>query len=170
LWIRASTAYIWKPRDGRIFAARAGLLDARGCQTLCAEQNPDDDPTGPSNTLIQNRDGVNPADLDCWLSDDEFIYPLKVGLNTVGRAPENDVVVADAFISRRHCAILVHSGRVCELHDIASKNGTFLNGAKLGGPTPLKTGDQIRICERNFLFVSRHDKRRGLGATLTLSS
>jgi len=65
------------------------------------------------------------------------------------------VVVADAFVSRRHCAIVVHAGASCELHDVASKNGTYLNGKKISGPTPLRTGDEIRMCDKNLVFVDR---------------
>ena len=50
-----------------------------------------------------------PASTTGW-SIKEYIYPLKVGINTVGRSPDNDVVVQDCYISRRHCAILVHTG------------------------------------------------------------
>jgi pSer/pThr/pTyr-binding forkhead associated (FHA) protein len=41
------------------------------------------------------------------------------------------------------------------LHDTASKNGTYLNGAKIIGPTPIKPGDEVRICNRQFVFLSR---------------
>jgi hypothetical protein len=165
---RLNSLHLEAPRRQDYRRAREALLQARGCHTLYAEKNPNPDETSPSNTIIQNVRGANPAELDCWLADDQFIYPLKVGLNTVGRAPENDVVVPDAFISRRHCAILVHANNGCELHDTASKNGTFLNGAKLAKPTLLKSGDEIRICERQFVFVTRHDKRRGPNVTATL--
>jgi pSer/pThr/pTyr-binding forkhead associated (FHA) protein len=66
-------------------------------------------------------------------------------------------VVSDAFVSRRHCAILVHHSSVCELYDTASKNGTYLNGNKINGPTRLHTGDEIRMCDRNYIFVNKHD-------------
>jgi pSer/pThr/pTyr-binding forkhead associated (FHA) protein len=75
----------------------------------------------------------------------------------VGRAPDNDVVISDAYVSRRQCAILVHAGDGCELHDVASKNGTFLNGQKLDGPTLLHDGDEIRMCDRQLVFVLRGD-------------
>src|SRR5581483_9812419 len=94
-----------------------------------------------------------------WLLDRESVYPLKIGLNTIGRAPENDVVLKDAFVSRRHCAILVHAGDGCELHDTASKNGTFLNGRKLAGPTPLNPGDEIRMCDCQLVFLTRTSDR-----------
>jgi len=87
--------------------------------------------------------------------DGDCIYPLKVGVNTLGRATSNDVVVADAYASRRHCAILIHTDRPCELHDTASKNGTFLNGRRLAAPAALRSGDEIRVCGRRLLFLTR---------------
>jgi len=78
---------------------------------------------------------------------------LKVGHNTFGRLPDNDVVLQDALISRRHFAILVHSGMSCEVHDLASKNGTFLNGVKLTAPTRLKPGDVIQVGETRVVLL-----------------
>jgi hypothetical protein len=130
--------------------AREQLLGARGAQTCYFDQGGSG---GGSATLHGDEpEGASP-ELDCCLVDTEQVYPLKIGVNTLGRSSENDLVVADAFISRRHCAILVHSSRGCELHDTASKNGTFLNGTKLGKPTRLKCGDKIRVCERQFVFL-----------------
>jgi hypothetical protein len=134
--------------------ARQVLLQARGQHTLCAEQHQEIDALG-SNTIVQNGNHPGPVELDFWLMDKDFIYPLKIGLNTLGRSNDNDVVVQDSFISRRHCAILVHLGKGCELHDTASKNGTYLNGHKLSGPTRLNSGDQIRMCDRQFTFLTR---------------
>jgi hypothetical protein len=129
--------------------AREQLLGARGAQTCYFEQ----DNGGGSATLHGDKDQDPALDLDYCLIDREHVYALKVGVNTVGRSSENDLVVPDAFVSRRHCAILVHASRGCELHDVASKNGTFLNGAKLGKPTRLKCGDKIRMCDRQFVFL-----------------
>jgi len=131
--------------------AREALLHSRGQQTVSAEHR-EEDPG--SATVIRNVVG-SPVNLDYWLVDKEFIYPLKVGVNTLGRSGDNDVVVEDSFVSRRHCAILVHAGRGCELHDTASKNGTYLNGTRLAGPTALKSGDEIRICDRQFVFLAK---------------
>ena len=101
--------------------------------------------------------GFVPPPATCALQDMQsgMLYPLRVGLNTIGRHPDNDIVLAERVISRRHCAILVHLGNGCELHDTASKNGTYLNGHKLSGPTRLNSGDQIRMCDRQFTFLSR---------------
>jgi len=137
--------------------AREDLLRARGNHTLYAEHCADEQDAG--STCIRNPvaggAGGTPAGLEYWLVDRDFIYPLKVGLNTLGRSGDNDVVVPEAYVSRRHCAILVHHNHACELHDTASKNGTFLNGTRLGGPTRLKPGDEIRVCNRQFVFLAR---------------
>lgn len=134
--------------------AREALLESRGVETLYAERQRGGD-SDPSNTFISNQGGSAPSTLDFWLVDREYIYPLKVGLNTMGRSSDNDVVVKDLYVSRRHCAVLIHHDNNFVLHDTASKNGTFLNGAKIDGPTPIKAGDEIRICNRHFTFLTR---------------
>jgi len=135
--------------------AREALLQARGNETIFAERQRGEDPEAAGNTFIHNQGGSPPAAIDFWLVDRDYIYPLKIGLNTMGRSADNDVVVEDLYISRRHCAVLVHHDSSCVLHDTASKNGTFLNGTKISGPTPLKPGDEIRICNRQFVFLTR---------------
>jgi pSer/pThr/pTyr-binding forkhead associated (FHA) protein len=102
-----------------------------------------------------DADAGVPEGSDFWLRDKAGTYALKVGVNTIGRLPDNDVVLTGEFVSRRHCAILVHAGEGCEVYDIASKNGTFINGARLSGPMPLAPGDQIRMCDREVVFMSR---------------
>jgi len=165
---RLNSIHLEAPRRQDYRRAREALLQARGNNTLCAEQGYADPDSSPSNTLIQRAEHPDPKALRCWLADDLYIYPLKTGLNTLGRSSDNDVVVPDCFTSRRHCAIVVHAGDGCEVHDTASKNGTFLNGAKLAHPAPLKPGDTIRVCDREFVFFSRDDKRRSAHVTATL--
>jgi pSer/pThr/pTyr-binding forkhead associated (FHA) protein len=95
--------------------------------------------------------------------DRESVYPLKIGLNTVGRLSDNDVVLEDPYVSRRHCAVVIHAANgTCELHDVASKNGTYLNGNRLSGPTPLVSGDEIRLCDRQLVFITRGQLNAGL--------
>ena len=152
---RLNSVHLEVPRRQDYRRARQALLEARGQQTIFAERHQNPDESLGCSTFIQHRDNAPPTELDFWLVDKEFIYPLKVGLNTLGRSPDNDVVVPDSFISRRHCAILVHLHSGCELHDTASKNGTYLNGNRMGSPTRLKSGDEIRICDRQFIFLAR---------------
>jgi pSer/pThr/pTyr-binding forkhead associated (FHA) protein len=70
--------------------------------------------------------------------------------------PDNDVVMADGSVSRRHCAIVLHASRGCEIHDTASKNGTYLNGKRILGPTRLVAGDEIRMSDHTIVFQSDH--------------
>jgi pSer/pThr/pTyr-binding forkhead associated (FHA) protein len=87
-----------------------------------------------------------------YLKDGNNVYPLHMGLNSVGRLPDNDVVIRDECVSRRHCAVVIHHDLRCELHDVASKNGTLLNGKKIPNPTKLQSGDQITLCNRRLTF------------------
>lgn len=168
---RLNSVHLEAPRRQVFREARDVLLSARGMQTVAAENlEAEAAPSSSPQTMVLHAESQPPAGLRFWLLDREFLYPLKVGLNTIGRAPENDVVVQDAYVSRRHCAILVHAGDGCELHDIASKNGTFINGRKLAGPTPLAAGDEIRMCDRQFVFMTRNgedDSSGGFARTQT---
>lgn len=155
---RFNSVHLEPVRREEFRRARADLLAARGLQTVAAENGAGAAVADP-NTLVQQAAGLQaPPGVKYWLVDKDFIYPLKVGLNSIGRSPDNDVVLADPFVSRRHCAILVHSGGRCELHDVASKNGTWLNGRRIPGPTELATGDEIRLCDRQLVFVTKDGK------------
>lgn len=158
---RLNSVHLESMRREEFRAARDEVLSSRGEQTLAGEQRAAVEvAAGAQNTAIQNlpeNAAVAGALAGYVLMDHEFIYPLKVGLNTVGRMPDNDVVVQDAYVSRRHCAVVIHTNDRCELHDVASKNGTYLNGHKIAGPTRLYSGDQIRMCNRNLVFLRKAD-------------
>jgi hypothetical protein len=156
---RLNSVHLEAPRRQEFRAAREKLLSARGGETMAAERQGGFLP-GPSefNTAIQNLPGnAAIAGTAYVLMDTDYIYPLKVGLNTIGRMPDNDVVLQDAYVSRRHCAILIHTGDRCELHDVASKNGTLLNGQRISGPTRIAPGDEIRMCNHNLVFLRKSD-------------
>lgn len=55
-----------------------------------------------------------------------------------------DVVLADPEVSRRHARIRqLDAGPAVE--DIGSSNGTFINGRRIQGITPLSAGDRVRF-------------------------
>lgn len=144
-----------QPRREQFRAARQALQAACGSQTiagdirlLVAEDRPDAltaAPPAPGGPVATGR-------FTFYLKDGTNVYPLRLGMNSVGRLPDNDVVIRDECVSRRHCAVLVHTDLRCELHDVASKNGTQLNGKKISGPTRLQSGDQILLCNRKLTF------------------
>jgi hypothetical protein len=102
----------------------------------------------------QHAGAITPPTSDFWLQDHEGTHALKPGLNTIGRMPDNDIAILDGSVSRRHCAIVIHSSQVCEVHDTASKNGTFVNGQRITSPTQLHPGDELRLCDRRLVFLA----------------
>ncbi|MFN8534376.1 MAG: FHA domain-containing protein [Dehalococcoidia bacterium] len=92
------------------------------------------------------RPGASPAG---WVLVDETTgkaYPLGEGETIVGReaSPDVGIVLADALCSRRQAAVLAEAGGYV-MRDLASRNGTRLNGVLLGGPARLSPGDVIGI-------------------------
>lgn len=150
------------PRRQEYRRAREDLLAARGWKTLALEK---------INDLAADSDvwpALLPIRPDHILPGTQFVliepptrqtYALRPGMNTIGRLPDNDIVLGDICISRRHCVLLVHTGGRCELHDTASRNGTFVNGQRLDKPTGLQRGDQILVCRRLLVFISEADCR-----------
>lgn len=67
---------------------------------------------------------VNPA------SADEQIFELKRGANTVGRTRENDISLPHKSLSRAHARLEV-TGNAVLLVDLASKNGTTVDGVRI---------------------------------------
>jgi pSer/pThr/pTyr-binding forkhead associated (FHA) protein len=62
----------------------------------------------------------------------------------IGRESSVDVVISSSAVSRRH-ARLMREREGYILEDLGSSNGTYLNGERLVGRQPLKSGDQIRL-------------------------
>jgi pSer/pThr/pTyr-binding forkhead associated (FHA) protein len=156
---RLNSVHLGFPRREDFRRAREALLEARGLHTVALEKHAAALGDGSPFTMVQNQSDPAVPTADYWLMDQEGIYPLRVGVNTIGRLPDNDVVIQGPYVSRRHCAILVHAGDGCELYDIASKNGTYLNGLRLCGPTQLTSGDEIRMCDRQFIFMSKKEAK-----------
>jgi PAS domain-containing protein len=54
-------------------------------------------------------------------------YFFEEGESVIGRAAENQVVLASTQVSKKHCAVVIQNRKV-ELRDLGSSNGTFVNG------------------------------------------
>jgi pSer/pThr/pTyr-binding forkhead associated (FHA) protein len=142
------------PRRDDYRRARDVLLRARGDQTVIAERAArlaEQATAAPRTKAELSATGQRTR---YFLKDGETLRPLKIGMNIIGRFPDSDMVLSEAHMSRRHCAVVVHAASGCELHDLASKNGTYLNGQRLTHPVWLVAGDQLRLCDRVFTFVT----------------
>lgn len=80
-------------------------------------------------------------------------HELGAGVTTVGRSDENDIVIGEASVSRHHARFSV-DGSKCDVSDLESANGTFINGEPLKGSRRLVPGDVIGIAdEEEFRLV-----------------
>lgn len=69
----------------------------------------------------------------------------------LGRHPFNELSLGDPGVSRYHCWILVRDG-VASVEDLASANGTYVNGKRLRLRHALKSGDTLRVGSTEFVF------------------
>jgi pSer/pThr/pTyr-binding forkhead associated (FHA) protein len=74
-----------------------------------------------------------------------------VGELGIGRGSGNELRLPDPRLSRRHALIGV-TDKGYLLQDMDSKNGTFVNGNRLGEPHLLQDGDVIRLGEVCLTF------------------
>jgi len=90
------------------------------------------------------------------------------GTCSLGRTDNNDVVLADVMVSRRHALIQKQGQDELWLVDLGSRNGTRLNGSLLVRPTLLQDQDQIVIGPCRLLFHQPNAPRRVLSDQTTL--
>ena len=64
---------------------------------------------------------------------------------TIGKLPDNNIVINNAFVGRHHAKIVMDKGGHFEIVDLNSKNGTFVNGRKVRGSLPIVPGDRIVV-------------------------
>ncbi len=73
---------------------------------------------------------------------------------SVGKDPSNDIAVpSDGSVSRLHALLERLPAGWC-VRDLDSRNGTFVNGVRIWGERPLRSGDEIRIGGTSLLFRS----------------
>ncbi len=63
---------------------------------------------------------------------------------TLGRADGSTLVLTDDYASNHHARLMPSDGRWM-VEDMGSTNGTYLDRAKVTGPTPVPLGVPIRI-------------------------
>jgi pSer/pThr/pTyr-binding forkhead associated (FHA) protein len=82
--------------------------------------------------------------------------PIKVPVINIGRADYNDVVIADPSVSTAH-AKLQRREAIWILTDLGSTNGTFVEGEKVTGETPLSPGTILQFGDITALFEPLDD-------------
>jgi DNA-binding winged helix-turn-helix (wHTH) protein len=89
---------------------------------------------------------------------------LAQGANVIGRGPDANIQIDSPSVSRYHARIVV-SADAATLEDLASKNGTYLDGARVTAAVVLSDGNEIRL--GSFVFKFRTSTPTSPTAPLT---
>jgi len=104
-----------------------------------------------------------PGARPCLIYENRHIV-LMEGVNVIGRAPDATIQCDVTGVSRYHARILLSKG-AATLEDLDSKNGTYLQGARITSAR-LSDGDEIRLGKACLTFQVRPP----LGATDTVTA
>ena len=75
--------------------------------------------------------------------------PIRLKQFVIGRDPQCHLRPASPLISKRHCAVLIHDGKVF-LRDFESLNGTILNQQPLKGEVEIRNNDEFQVGPLTF--------------------
>ncbi|MGW7053184.1 FHA domain-containing protein [Streptomyces sp. NPDC054887] len=80
------------------------------------------------------------------------VRPLPARTVRIGRAADNDLVVDDLIVSRRHAELRARPDGTYEIADLGSHNGTYLNGQPVS-VAQVSPGDIVGIGHSAFCLV-----------------
>jgi len=114
---------------------------------------------GADETIMTDGEGCRRIDddaaaiLDRHLRDRTPTHPARARIShdTFERGP--DILFSDGSISRAH-AMLFHDAAGVALIDLASTNGTFVNGERVSA-APLTSGDVLRVGNSDLVLALR---------------
>jgi len=86
------------------------------------------------------------------------VYECREPEVTIGRDTDQQIRIDNDAVSRHH-AILLHSAGSWTIQDLATSNGTQLNGRPVDF-APVKPGDAIQIGKHTLLFEPSKDQLR----------
>jgi pSer/pThr/pTyr-binding forkhead associated (FHA) protein len=102
--------------------------------------------------LLNQSNGENGV----YLLINNQILPIDKDVITIGRKLENDLVIKDFLISRKHAEIRFENGKyhICDLN---STGGTFLNQEKIT-KSILYSGDIIFLAGVPMMYIEDNAK------------
>lgn len=111
---------------------------------------------GPSAVLV-DRSTERPSLVSLPAATGTFrqptsVRPLPSRTVRIGRGADNDMVIDDLVVSRRHAELRAHADGTYEIVDLESHNGTFLNGRPVTR-APVTGGDIVGIGHSAFCLV-----------------
>jgi FHA domain len=79
-----------------------------------------------------------------WLKHKGTLFPVLQGDCLLGRSPGCLIVLSSERVSREHAVVRrIHSG--LQIEDLGSRNGTWVNGARIRYPTVLQPRDEVEL-------------------------
>lgn len=93
-----------------------------------------------------------PLDGEPLEADVTYTLPLSERALHIGRAPDNDLVLADDMVSWHHATLWQEQGQVW-VRDRGSRNGTFLNDTAIRDAARVPDGARIRLGTRAWMMV-----------------
>lgn len=84
---------------------------------------------------------------------DQRLYYFDKSEIAIGRTEDNDLVLVDERVSKRHCKLLQREAYFY-VYDLKSTNGTFLNQTRVLGCSALNIYDQIRVGDHVLWLTS----------------
>jgi hypothetical protein len=141
---------------------------ALNAESISNPHQPEEDVRGNTNVLKASQTHI--VNMDDQLSKRSgpgtslpyAIYPLMKRTHSashndrfaIGRIKENDMIMKDMAISKRHAIIDIHKGSFL-LKDCGSTNGTRLNGQTVNAnPVELNDKDIIQLGNHRFTFLT----------------
>lgn len=148
-WIRKRKKQMKEARDRSAFSSSSSVrpsspssVTQTSIVSLVTHVPPSPSPVSPSRsdtTVLVIVDGQKAG----------MTFPLPPSC-TVGRAPDNSIVVPDQFISSHHARIYKSKKGEWVLEDLGSTNGTYLDEKQIAGPVIIKPGQLIRLGATSF--------------------
>jgi pSer/pThr/pTyr-binding forkhead associated (FHA) protein len=108
------------------------------------------------NDIVFGVEMLQPNEADEWwlhADREETIYKVTGELG-VGRGDDNEILLLDDHVSRRHATLHTEHG-VVWLRDLGSANGTFVNGERIVGGCRLFHGDELTFDTLRFQLIGK---------------
>jgi len=83
-------------------------------------------------------------------------FPVRTPVFNIGRADYNDIVLPDPSVSTAHAKLQRREG-VWVVVDLDSTNGTFVDGERVTGESPLAPGALLRFGDMQVVFEPSDD-------------
>ncbi len=92
-------------------------------------------------------------------------FQVGAGGVRLGRSSSNDVHIPDEELSRNHCLFEQSGDAGIRVTDLASANGTFVNGEQLGSDSrELKVGDSLEVGATSIAVVAEGESAPAIAA------